>query len=81
MVQGWVVEAGLAVPPVGTLLTAAVSCCQGRWDALFPKMLIPILSRCCRVILPYVWNSGTEKSRRQVRMCLLPSLQPINQHG
>ena len=72
----WVVEAGLAVHPTratpdpgGSLLFS------GRWDALFPHMLIPSSLGWMFLSLPLFFmesNLGVETSRREVGMCLLP---------
>ena len=72
------VEDGLAVHPTGATPDPGGSfLLSGRWDALFPKVLIPsILGQMLPSLSLFFMenNSGTEKSRREVRMCLLPSL-------
>ena len=74
----WVVEDGLAVHPTGATPDPGGSfLLSGRWDALFPKVLIPSsLGRMLPSLSLFFMenNSGTEKSRREVRICLLPSL-------
>lgn len=83
VVQGWVVEAGLAVPPIGATPDPGGSfLLSGRWDALFPKMLIPnSLGRCCRVCPSFSRNTIQEVKRAGDRsgcVCSLhfPAHQP-----
>ena len=70
------VEAGLAVHPTGATPDPGSSfLLSGRWDALFPKVLIPnILGQMLPGLSLFFMenNSGTEKSRREVRICQLP---------
>ena len=72
--HGWWRPGWLCIQPGPLLTQAAAACCQSDRMLSFLRCLSQVLSaRCCRVVpLFHGKHSGTEKSRREVRICQLP---------